>query len=425
MAIDVNEVNATLVVWAHACRLTGGHKIETMALCCKGMPALIRFFFALIVTVSLPFAVRADVNVAIGYLKVETPRTASLSNIDPTPEDAGIAGARLGVKDNQTTGKFLGQTFTLNESTVPVGGDAAAIARIVLADVEALLVDGPAEVVLAIADLPEASDKIIFNVTAGETALRDTQCRANLLHTAASDGMRADALMQFLSAKRWSRIALMAGPRPGDTAMTAAFARAAAKFQLRIVEQIVWDVDADMRRNAGQEVPLLTQNLGRHDVLLVVDTADDFGRYIAYNTWEAKPVVGTEGLAPRGWSPVAEQWGAAQLQSRFADLAARPMRSDDYAAWAAMRSIGEAVTRTNQGDAAVLRGYMLSDSFELAGFKGRALGFRAWNGQMRQPILLTTERAVIATAPLPGFLHKRTEMDTLGLDRPESACGAF
>ena len=389
------------------------------------MPALIRLLSALVLVMSLPVTARADVNVAIGYLTVETPRTASLSNIDPTPEDAGIAGARLGLMDNLTTGKFLGHSFTLAERTVAVGADTAAAARALLLDVEALLVDAPADVLLSIADLPEASDKIIFNITAGDTSLRDTQCRANLLHTAASDLMLADAMMQFLSAKRWKRIAVMTGPRPRDVAMTAAFTRAAAKFQLRIVEQIVWDVDADMRRNAGQEVPLLTQNLGRHDVLLVVDTADDFGRYIAYNTWEARPIVGTEGLAPRGWSNVAEQWGAAQLQSRFVDLAGRPMRPDDYAAWAAVRSIGEAVTRTNQGTAAKLRSYMLSEKFELAGFKGRALGFRTWNGQMRQPILLNTERAVIATAPLAGFLHQRTELDTLGLDEPETDCTSF
>jgi hypothetical protein len=40
-------------------------------------------------------------------------------------------------------------------------------------------------------------------------------------------------------------------------------------------------------------------------------------------------------------------------------------------------------------------------------------------------VLLVTDRAVIANAPLGGFLHQRTELDTLGLDRPESDCAAF
>ena len=386
---------------------------------------MIRLFCALVLATALPLSAGAEVAVSIGYLKVEAARTASLSNLDPTPGDAGLAGARLGLEDNLTTGKFLGHGYALSQTIVPVSGDGIQAARDLLPDVEALLVDAPADMLLAIADLPEAADKIVFNITAGAAALRSTQCRANLLHTSVSDPMIADALMQFLSAKRWKRIALMAGPRPRDTVMTAAFARSAAKFQLKIVDELIWDVDADMRRNAAQEVPLLTQDLSRHDVLLVLDTADDFGRYIPYNTWEAKPVVGTEGLSPRGWSHVAEQWGAAQLQSRFSDLAGRSMRADDYAAWAAMRSIGEAVTRTNAATAQALRDYMLSDAFELAGFKGRALSFRNWNGQMRQPVLLVTDRAVIANAPLSGFLHQRTELDTLGLDRPESDCAAF
>jgi len=101
------------------------------------------------------------------------------------------------------------------------------------------------------------------------------------------------------------------------------------------------------------------------------------------------------------------------------------MTPRDYAAWAAMRAIGEAVTRTKSADPVVIRDYLLSDDFELAGFKGRPQSFREWNGQMRQPIPLVTRSAVVAQAPLPGYLHQRTELDTLGLDEPETACTAF
>jgi hypothetical protein len=34
-------------------------------------------------------------------------------------------------------------------------------------------------------------------------------------------------------------------------------------------------------------------------------------------------------------------------------------------------------------------------------------------------------RALVTLAPVEGFLHQRNEMDTLGLDEPESACTAF
>lgn len=372
-----------------------------------------------------PMGVLAQLSISVGYLKVEQPRGASLSNIDPAPVDAGLAGARLGVGDNLTSGTFLGHKYKLLETRVDSRGDVQAAARVLLADVAVLIVDASLQDLVAIADLPGAQNRIVFNVAAGGSALRDDACRANLLHSGVSDLMRSDALIQFLSSKRWGRISIIAGPRQRDTDFMQAIQRSAAKFRLQIVDDIVWDVDADMRRNAAQEVPILTQNFKAHDVTMVIDTADDFGRYIAYNTWQAKPIVGTEGLAARGWSEVIERWGAAQLQSRFEALSGRSMRADDYAAWAAMRSVGEAVTRTGSAEAATLRSYMLSDQFELAGFKGRALSYRDWNGQLRQPIPLVTDRAMVAIAPLPGFLHQQTELDTLGLDRFESRCQAF
>ena len=136
-------------------------------------------------------------------------------------------------------------------------------------------------------------------------------------------------------------------------------------------------------------------------------------------------MAGSEGLRAEAWAPAVEQWGAAQLQSRFAKASGRGMRPEDWAAWAAIRSLGEAVTRTGSADAAVLRTYLLSEDFELGGFKGRPLSFRDWNGQLRQPIPLATERAMVAMAPLEGFLHQVNELDTLGADRAESACRAF
>ncbi len=98
------------------------------------------------------------------------------------------------------------------------------------------------------------------------------------------------------------------------------------------------------------------------------------------------------------------------------------MNGDDYAAWAAVRAVGEAVTRTGANDVATLREYLFSDDFELGGHKGRKLNFRSWNGQLRQPIALVHPRALVAQAPFEGYLHQRTDLDTLGYDAPESQC---
>lgn len=367
----------------------------------------------------------ADTVLNVGYLHVEVPRAPTLSNLDPIPENNGLAGAQTGLKDNQTTGKFLGQTYTLKQASVPEGDDPLTTAKDMLAASPFLILDAPADVLLAIADLPEAQEAILFNASSGAVALRDDACRANLLHSLPSDAMRTDALAQTLVQKRWSDLVMIAGTHPADLAYATAMRQSLTKFGLKLSGEKTWDADADMRRSAAQEIPLFTQDFGDYDAMIIVDELHDFGRYVLYNTWQARPLVGSEGLSALTWAPVIEQWGAAQLQSRFEEQHGRDMTPTDYAAWAAMRTLGEAVTRTKASDPTSLRRYVLSDEFELAGFKGRALTYRDWNGQLRQPIAIAHPRALVAQAPLEGFLHQTNELDSLGLDRPESKCEAF
>lgn len=386
---------------------------------------MFRFFRAFAVLLLLPGVAWSEISIAVTYLQLQTPRPPVLSNLDPLPEDLGIAGAELGLADTLTTAKFLGHKYALNVTVVPEGEDWLAVARQALAETPYVILDAPAQAQLDVADLPEAANAVLFNASAPDLVLRDADCRANLLHSLPSDVMRTDALAQFLVKRRWQDLVLISGDHPGDRTFATALKRSLEKFRLTLKAEKTWVFDADLRRNASQEVPLFTQEFGDYDMLLVADELDDFGRYIAFNTWEARPVAGSTGLQPVTWSRVVEQWGAAQMQNRFTDQSGRAMRPRDYAAWAAYRSLGEAVTRTNSADPAALRAYILSEDFELAGFKGRAMNFRKWNGQLRQPIPLVTQRAVVAMAPLEGFLHQRTELDTLGLDEAESRCQAF
>lgn len=367
----------------------------------------------------------AQTTLDVGYLVVEVPAPPTLSNLDPEPENNGLAGAETGLQDNLTTGKFLGQTYTMRSMTVPEGDDPLAVASQMLDASPYLVLDAPPKTLLAIADLPAAADALLFNVSSGDTRLRDTDCRANLFHALPSDAMRTDALAQMFVKKRWSDLVMIAGTYPADIAYAEAMRRSLNKFGMKLEAEKTWDANADMRRTASQEIPLFTQDFGDYDALILADEVQDFGRYVLYNTWAARPVVGSEGLSSRTWSPVIEQWGAAQLQSRFQDQHSRKMTSQDYAGWAAMRTLGEAVTRTNSADAATLKDYILSDVFELAGFKGRPLTYRTWNGQLRQPVAIVHPRALVGQAPLEGFLHQTNELDSLGLDRPESNCEVF
>ena len=378
-----------------------------------------------IVGMCLGLCAQAEVALNIGYLSAYEELPPTLSNLDPEPADIGVAGALTGLADNTTTGRFLDHTYTMTTVVLEDGDDPLAAAADLLDQTPFIILDAPSDVLVAIADLPEAEGALLFNTSSGDVSLRETACRANLLHALPSDVMRTDALAQLFLKRRWDDLVMIAGAHPQDVAYADALRGSLTKFGLELSVEKTWTFDADMRRAAAQEVPLFTQDFGDYDVMVIADELHDFGRYVLYNTWEARPVAGSEGLTAVTWSPVIEQWGAAQLQSRFEQEHARDMTSQDYAAWAAMRTLGEAVTRTGASDVGTLRNYILSDEFELAGFKGRPLTYRDWNGQLRQPIAIAHPRALVAQAPLEGFLHQVNELDTLGRDRPESECEAF
>jgi ABC transporter substrate binding protein (PQQ-dependent alcohol dehydrogenase system) len=62
------------------------------------------------------------------------------------------------------------------------------------------------------------------------------------------------------------------------------------------------------------------------------------------------------------------------------------------------------------------------NKLQLDGSKGTTLTFRPWDGQLRQPLLLTDGQAVISQAPVEGLLHPTNVLDTLGADAPEKLC---
>jgi ABC transporter substrate binding protein (PQQ-dependent alcohol dehydrogenase system) len=337
-------------------------------------------------------------------------------------------GARLGLADTATTGRFTGQTFTLAEHTLRTGDDAGQAARLFRDRGTRLVVaDLDAPTLLAFASAPEARDFVILNSRAPDDALRHEACRANLLHVVPSRAMVADALAQYLVLKRWRRWFLVVGPEPGDKLLADAVRRAAKRFGAEIAAEKAWTFrPGNARTDTGHvtlqtEIPALTQGPD-HDVLVVADEADAFGEYLPGRTARPRPVAGTHGLVATGFSPVAEQWGTTQLHARFERLAGRRMGLVDYAAWAAMRSIGEAAIRTGSSDPAAIAAYLRGPDFLLAGFKGQGQSFRPWDGQMRQPILIAGPRMLVSVSPQPGFLHRGSELDTLGVDREESRC---
>ena len=368
-----------------------------------------------------PVEIIAD-KLAVAYLAQTPANPPVLPFFLVQPVDAGLQGARLGIADNNTTGRFTHQHFTLQETRLSADADATAAFRQLLAQGHRhILADLPTATLAALAKLPEAAKVLIYNVGNSDDQLRGADCAANLLHLLPSRAMRADALMQYLSKKRWQKIFLSVGPEAADKQYAAAVQRAARHFGVKIVAEKLWQHRFDERRTPESEIPVFTQGVD-YDVLVVADEAGTFGDFFAYRTWQPRPVAGTQGLVPSAWHFTHEQWGALQLQNRFRDQAGRWMAETDYAAWLAVRAIGEAASRVKSTDFDPIKTFMLGGEFALAGFKGVPLSFRPWDGQLRQPVLLATERSLVAVAPVEGFLHQKNELDTLGYDQPETQC---
>ncbi len=264
-------------------------------------------------------------------------------------------------------------------------------------------------------------DSLLINAGSPDDRLRTARCLPNVLHTLPSRSMLADALAQFLAVRRWKRWLLISGPTADDQAYATALKRAAKRFGHRIIEEKPWTFDNDQRRTAQADMPLFTQ-ADEYDVVVVADERGDFGEYVPYHTWLPRPVAGTQGLTPTGWHKTVETYGAAQLQKRFEAHAQRWMNDRDFAAWIGVRSLATAITKLGTDDAQAIRDLSLSETLPVDGFKGRKLTFRAWNGQLRQPIPLVHPRGLVSNSPQEGFLHPTSELDTLGFDRPESEC---
>jgi ABC transporter substrate binding protein (PQQ-dependent alcohol dehydrogenase system) len=375
----------------------------------------------------LPTAAGAQERIVeIGYVGTSERPPPPVGPLDEVPEEEGVMGARLALDDNATTGRFLGLRFALAERIVAPAEVARATADLAAGGVGLIVADLDAGALLAAADAVHGR-ALLFNIRAPDDALRNETCRRGVLHVAASDAMIADGLGQYLTWKGWRDWLLLAGPAARDQGLASALRRAAGRFGARIVENRVWTFAVgSARADTGHvtlqaEIPTATRGAD-HDVLVVADTEDQFGAYLEGRTARPRPVAGTHGLVATTWSAVGEQWGAAQLQSRFLRRAGRHMRPRDYAGWVAVRSIGEAAIRTGAIDRPALEAYLRGPDFALAAFKGQGLSFRRWDGQMRQPILIAGSRLLVSVSPQEGFLHPLTALDTLGTDESETAC---
>ncbi len=392
---------------------------------------MIRLFVGVIVGLSalITGSFAADpVEIGIGYLR-RAGIKPTLSMVEQPAENDGVAGARLAAEDNNTTGKFLNQHFTLDELRLKDGDDAAkAAAALADRNIAFIIADLPAGALLKAADAIRDRGTVLFNAGAIDDRLREEDCRTNVIHVAPTRSMLADGLAQYLVWKQWKRWMMVVGSHEEDKLYAEALRRAATRFGAKIVQERVFEDTGGARRTDSgvtliqRQMPVFTQQAPAYDVLVAADESEVFASYLPYRTWDPRPVAGSAGLVPKSWDAAQDQWGAVQMQNRFLKLNSRRMTPLDMQAWIAARMIGEAVSRVNSGDRKTVLDFLKGTDFSIAAFKGQRLTLRSWNLQLRQPILLADGRMVVSVSPQEGFLHQVSELDTLGVDQTETRC---
>jgi len=335
-----------------------------------------------------------------------------------------FAGAQVAIAEAQALTRVLKIDFALERITVK---SVEAVAPAVLQarqdrDIHFFVLDAPADAFRPLAEAVRGRDLLLFNATAPDDWLRRELCRREVVHTLPSLAMNMDAIVQYLVSRKWRDVLLLHGPLPADIATAAAFELSVKKFGARVVAKKEFTTGTDPRERE-QNNPLLLTAINRdYDVVFVADDAFDFARQVPFQTVRARPVVGAIELEPVAWHWTWERNGGPQINTRFARATnGRRMEGADWAAWIAVKMVVQAALRTRSAEFGAQRAFILGDnSFD--GYKGLAVSVRRWDQQLRQAVFLSAPYAVVASAPIEGFLHRTNTLDTLGDDEPETPC---
>ena len=281
-----------------------------------------------------------------------------------------------------------------------------------------ILTDLPADWTLAVADAVKLP---VLNLGAPDDSLRQQNCRPRLYHLLPSERMRADAVAQTLVSRKWSKLLLLIGPSPQDQQRAATAQASIKRYGLQVVASKPFKLSTDPRERDLANPLLLTAG-NAYDAVWVVDSDGEFARGLPYRTVLPRPVVGDAGLVALAWHAQFERYGAPQVSRRFFKAAKRAMTDRDWAAWMAGKTLLALATAAPKGPNSAWAQVLAKTSVD--GSKGVNLSFRAWDGQLRQTLLLTDGQGVIAQAPIEGLLHPTDVLDTLGADAPEKLCKA-
>ena len=322
-------------------------------------------------------------DVKIAYLYQAEKGRLTISILDLAPIDRGLAGAKVAINDNNTTGKFVGQSFILTD----VGNRA-----------------GKPILLLR----PEASGRR-QPIHHRRSRPPPPFSRSPIRQGQGCSGLQCGSVRRFAP-----RAGLPGQCDPHRADLFDAGGWPWAISCLEAVAKLVSGRGFPPRRQAlGRRAPPGRRALWRQDRLRegvhryrrcpperqrhgsdpATNSGVHPGRARLRRAGRRRPQRGIchlsslsdlggeagrriGGSIPSSWHPSFEGWGGAQIQNRFEKASHRRMLSADMQAWTAVRIIGEAATRTKSTNEKDIEAYIKSPDFSLAAFKGEKVTLR-------------------------------------------------
>lgn len=337
------------------------------------------------------------------------------------PSDAGKAtelhrGAALGLDDANALATLFGKRLRLETTTDRADGQAGrALARAGALAVVGGAGPGGGEALLRVA----TDGTPALNVGAPDDHLRNEGCERRAFHVVPSVSMYVDALAQLLIEQRKLARWVVAGDgSPRGAEIEAAARRSVARRGGTVVDD-----------PAAADIVLLAVDDRAVEAAMARAIAEGRRPDRIAGIGEAGlrlPSERAAGLWALGWHHEVVRFSARELNGRFRRRWNAPMTETSWAAWAALKLVGEAVVRAGAIDGAALVAFMESAP-PFDGHKGEALTFRRWDHQLRQPLYVAGPRKREDIGGPPGPLGVVADvggknLDALGMAMAESRC---
>jgi ABC-type branched-subunit amino acid transport system substrate-binding protein len=127
------------------------------------------------------------------------------------------------------------------------------------------------------------------------------------------------------------------------------------------------------------------------------------------------------------WDASLTRFGADTLNQRFQVRYRRPMSDDAWTGWFAVKMLWEAALRARTSEPDAVGAVLTRESTRFDGHKGRALSFRPWDHQLRQPVyVLIGGSGAPRTIEVPVASNTSTSstalLDELGVSPERTSC---